>query len=333
MNAGKLGMTLDLGSPDARDLVHDLVRWSDVTLESFSPKAMASWGYDYESLRAIRPDLIMASSCLMGQTGPQRSLAGFGTMAAAISGFFHLTGWPDRAPCGPFMAYTDYVSPRFLFTSVLAALEHRRLTGEGQYIDLSQAEATMQLQAPAILDYTVNGRVMDRAGNDDLVFAPHGVYPIAGDDRWIAIAVTDDRAWKALCEQLGRDDLADLDAVARREQRRDLDDVVAAWTGGRDGDDVMHALQSAGVAAHVVQNTVEAIADPQFAHRGHFVEVPHDAMGTTVVEACRLHLSRTPPRVAEGAPTLGQHTWHILTEVLGYDDDAAAGLVGLGIFE
>jgi crotonobetainyl-CoA:carnitine CoA-transferase CaiB-like acyl-CoA transferase len=333
MNAGKLGMTLDLGSPDARDLVHDLVRWSDVTLESFSPKAMANWGYDYESLRAVKPDLIMASSCLMGQTGPQRLLAGFGTMAAAISGFFHLTGWPDRAPCGPFMAYTDYVSPRFLMTSILAALEHRRLTGEGQYIDLSQAEATMQLQAPAILDYTVNGRVMERAGNDDLVFAPHGVYPVAGDDRWLAIAVTDDRAWKALCEQLGRADLADLDAAARLDQRRHLDEVVSVWTAGRDGEATMELLQAAGVAAHMVQNTVEAIADPQLDHRNHFVDVPHDAMGTTVVETCRLHLSRTPPLVDRGAPTLGQHTWQVLTEVLGYDDDTAAELIGRGIFE
>ena len=333
INAGKLGMTLDLGSPDARDLVHDLVRWSDVTLESFSPKAMAAWGYGYDSLREVRPDLIMASSCLMGQTGPQRLLAGFGTMAAAISGFFHITGWPDREPCGPFMAYTDYVSPRFLFAAILAALEHRRRTGEGQYIDLSQAEATMQLQTPAILDYTVNGRVMERAGNDDLVFAPHGVYPVAGDDRWIAIAVTGDQAWKALCEQLGRDDLADLDSAARRDRRGELDELVAAWTSERDGEATMAVLQAAGVAAHVVQNTAEAITDPQLAHRGHFVEVPHEAMGATVIEACRLHLSRTPPRVANGAPTLGQHTWDVLTEVLGYDDEKAAELVGRGIFE
>ncbi len=333
INAGKLGMTLDLGSPDARDLVHDLVRWGDVTLESFSPKAMAAWGYDYESLRAVRPDLIMASSCLMGQTGPHRLLAGFGTMAAAISGFFHLTGWPDREPCGPFMAYTDYVSPRFLLASILAALEHRRRTGDGQYIDLSQAEATMQLQTPAILDYTVNGRVMERAGNDDRAHAPHGVYPVAGDDRWIAIAVTDDRAWKALCEQLGRDDLAELDGDARRDRRRELDGLVAAWTSDRDGEATMAELQAAGVAAHVVANTDQVVADPQLAHRGHFVEVPHDAMGTTVVEACRLHLDRTPPRTETGAPTLGQHTWQVLTEVLGHDDDTAAALIGLGIFE
>jgi benzylsuccinate CoA-transferase BbsF subunit len=156
---------------------------------------------------------------------------------------------------------------------------------------------------------------------------------VAGDDRWIAVAVTSDRAWKALCEQLGRDDLADLDAEGRRDRRRELDDVVSAWTRDRNGEATMNELQAAGVAAHVVQNTVEAVADPQFAHRGHFVEVPHDAMGTTVVEASRLHLSRTPPQVDRGSPTLGQDTWQILTEVLGYDDDTAAELIGRGIFE
>ncbi len=333
MNAGKWGMTLDLTNPDSRDLVHDLVRWSDITLESFSPKAMVNWGYDYESLRKVRPDLIMASSCLMGQTGPQRLLAGFGTMAAAISGFFHLTGWPDRAPCGPFMAYTDYVSPRFLMTGVLAALEHRRRTGEGQYIDLSQAEATMQLQGPALLDYTVNGRIMERAGNDDTDFAPHGVYPTAGDDAWLAVAVTDDQAWKALCEALGRQDLVALDSRARLDRRRELDEVVAEWTSGRDGQEAMEQLQAAGVAAYVVQNSAETIIDPQLAHRGNFVEVPHDAMGTTWVEGNRLHLSRTPAQVKQGAPTLGQHTWDVLTEVLAYDPDRAAELIGTGIFE
>ncbi|MGF1596610.1 MAG: CaiB/BaiF CoA transferase family protein [Acidimicrobiales bacterium] len=333
INVNKRGMTLDLANPEARDVVHDLVRWADVTLESFSPKAMATWGYDYASLRQVRPDLIMASSCLMGQTGPQRLLAGFGTMAAAISGFFHLTGWPDLDPCGPFMAYTDYVAPRFLFVSILAAIEHRRRTGEGQYFDLSQAEASMHLQAPAILDYTVNGHVMGRAGNDDPVMAPHGMYPVAGDDQWLAVAVEDDHRWRALCGLLERPDLCHLDAAARRDRRRQLDEVVGAWTSERDGESAMTALIDAGVAAHVVQNSAQCLADPQLAHRGHFVTVDHDAMGPTTVEACRLHLSRTPPRIERAAPTLGQHTWEILTETLGYDPDNAAELIGLGLFE
>jgi crotonobetainyl-CoA:carnitine CoA-transferase CaiB-like acyl-CoA transferase len=112
-NAGKLGISLDLGNPRSREVVHDLVRWADIVTESFSPKAMRAWGFDYESLRKVKPDIIMLSTCLMGQSGPLSRIAGFGNMAAAISGFHNLTGWPDRKPAGPFGAYTDYVAPRF----------------------------------------------------------------------------------------------------------------------------------------------------------------------------------------------------------------------------
>lgn len=333
VNAGKLGLALDLGKPEARQVAIDLVRWADVTMESFTPKTMASWGLDYESLRVHRPDLVMTSSCLMGHYGPQCGLAGFGTMAAAVSGWFSVTGWPDRLPCGPFGAYTDYVAPRFLLVATLAALEHRRRTGEGCYVDLSQAEASAHLLAPAVLDYTVNGRVMDRVGNDDRVFAPHGVYPAAGDDRWVAIAVTDDGAWRALCSELDRSDLAGLSAVERRARRRELDEVVAAWTAGQDAAAAMQRLQAVGVAAHQVQNTVEAFEDPQLGHRGHFVEVPHSAMGTTWVEAGRLRFSRTPTVVDRGAPTIGEHSWQVLTELLGYDPDRAAELAVIGAVE
>lgn len=333
LNAGKLSVALDLSKPEARDVALDLVRWSDVVLESFTPKAMKGFGLDYESLRTVKPDLVMASSCLMGQYGRHAHLAGFGTMAAAVSGFFHVTGWPDRQPCGPFGAYTDYVSPRFLLVSVLAALEWRRRTGEGQHIDLSQAEASLQLLAPAVLDYTVNGRVVERAGNDDVRYAPHGIYPALGEDRWVAVAVTDDEQWRALCGLVGRADLAGLSGAARLECRRSLDEVLASWTEGRTPDEVTALLQGVGVPAHGVQNTVEAFEDPQLDHRGHFVEVPHAAMGRTWVEGCRARLSRTPARVDRGAPTIGEHSWEVLTEVLGYDEERAAELAAAGIFE
>ncbi|MEL7154975.1 MAG: CoA transferase [Actinomycetota bacterium] len=333
VNVGKKDITLDLTSPEGRDVAMDLVRWGDVTLESFSPKAMAGWGLDYESLRAVRPDLIMASSCLMGQVGPERLLAGFGTMAAAISGFFHITGWPDRAPCGPFMAYTDYVSPRFLLPAVLGAVAHRDRTGEGQYIDLSQAEASMHLLSPAILDYTVNGRVMERRGNDDDVFAPHGCYPVQGTDRWLALAVTDDECWHRCTDLMGRPDLASLDAGERRARRRELDQLMCAWTASQDGDALCERLQAAGIAAHPVNDTTSAATDPQLAHRRHFVEVPHASAGTSWVEGSRFALRRTPARVDRPSPTLGEHSWEVLTDVLGYSDDQAAMLAAAEVLE
>ncbi|MDH4146967.1 MAG: CoA transferase, partial [Acidimicrobiia bacterium] len=332
VNAGKRSIALDLSTEAGREVALDLVRWADVTMESFTPKAMAGFGLDYESLRRHRPDLIMTSSCLMGHYGPESSLAGFGTMAAAVSGWFHVTGWPDRLPCGPFSAYTDYVSPRFLLLAVLAAVEHRRRTGEGQYVDLSQAEASLGFMGEAVLDFTVNGRIAERHGNDDDVLAPHGTYRAAGDDQWVAIAVTGDGPWRALCDLVGRADLAALDAGQRRERRRELDAVIEAWTAVRPPAEVAEVLVARGIAAHGVQNTVEAWNDPQLRHRDHFCQVPHAVMGQTWVEGSRLRLARTPP-AAGSPPALGEHNWEVLTEVLGYSEDRAAELAGSGLFD
>ena len=333
MNAGKLGLALDLTKPEARRTILDLVHWADVVMESFSPRAMKGWGLDYDTLRTVNPNVIMLSTCLMGQSGPWASLAGFGTMAAAISGFFAVTGWADRAPCGPFGAYTDYVAPKLLLPVLLAALEHRRATGEGQYIDLSQGEASLHLLAPALLDSVVNGGIAGRHGNDDDVHAPHGVYPCSGEDRWVAVAVTDDRAWAGLCGLLGRDDLAVLTVPERRQRRRELDDLVAGWTATMDMTAAQERLQAAGVAAHRVQNSPECMADPQLVHRQHFRTVEHAAQGTTVIEGTRYRLSRTPAVITRGGPTIGQHTFDVLTDILGYDGDRIAELAVAEVLE
>ncbi len=337
LNAGKLGMTLDLTKEAGREVCRDLVRWADVVTESFSPKAMPAWGLDYESLRGIKPDIIMLSTCLMGQSGPLTRFAGFGNLAAAISGFANITGWPDRPPAGPFGAYTDYVAPKFAAAAVLAALEHRRRTGMGQHIDLSQAEAALHFLGPALLDYTANGRVQERVGNRDREMAPHGVYPCAGDDRWVAIAVAGDDQWRALCEAMGRPQLA-ADAryagAAERLARADeLDAIVSEWTQVREPHDVEEALQACDVAASAVQNSRELYCDLQLAFRGHFVDLPHDVVGTATVEGSRFRLSRTPARVERSGPTLGRDNEHVLKEILGYDEERIVDLITAGALE
>jgi crotonobetainyl-CoA:carnitine CoA-transferase CaiB-like acyl-CoA transferase len=334
-NAGKLGVALDLANPAARDVVHDLVRWADVVTESFSPRAMRKWGFGYEDLRSVKPDVIMLSSCLMGQTGPLSTMAGFGTMGAAVSGFHALTGWPDRAPAGVFGAYTDYVSPRFTAIAILAALEHRRRTGRGQYIDLSQAEASTHFLTPAILDYTANGRELDRMGNVDAHHAPHGVYPAAGDDRWAAIVCRSDGEWRALCKILERGDLATdarlESAPGRIEHRDEVDRAIAQWTRQREPDEIERLLQSRGIPAHAVNSSRECYVDPQLRHRGHFVELEHPVYGKTIVEGSRAKLSRTPAEVTRAAPTLGRDNQHVLGELLGYDEETIAHLVVSGV--
>ena len=336
-NAGKLGISLDLGNPAAREVVLDLVRWADVVTESFSPKAMRAWGFDYESLRKVNPGIIMLSSSLMGQTGPLAKIAGFGNMAAAISGFHNLTGWPDRPPSGVFGAYTDYVAPRFTAVAILAALDHRRRTGQGQYIDQSQAESAMHFLAPAILDYTANGRVEGRVGNFDAAFAPHGVYPAAGDDNWVAIVCRNDGDWRRLCAAMKNEDLARdsryVSAAGRLEHREAIDSSIAGWSRKLDCSAIESLLQAHGVAAHRVQNSADAYADPQLAHRGHFVALEHPTLGKFTVEGPRAKLSRTPATVRRAAPSLGQDNQHVLEKILGYDESriselAAAGALG-----
>jgi crotonobetainyl-CoA:carnitine CoA-transferase CaiB-like acyl-CoA transferase len=334
-NAGKLGITLDLGRPEAREVVFDLVRWADVVTESFSPKAMRNWGFAYEDLRQVNPAIIMLSSCLMGQTGPLSKMAGFGTMGASASGFHNLTGWPDRAPAGVFGAYTDYVSPRFTAIAILAALEHRRRTGRGQYIDQSQAEASTHFLTPAILDYSANGREQGRIGNVDAHACPHGVYPAAGVDRWAAIVCRSDEEWRALCGIIGRDDLARdprLRSVSDRQRHREeIDRAIGEWTRGCEAAEIERLVQARGIPAHPVQTSRECFEDPQLRHRRHFVELEHPVYGTTIVEGPRVGLSRTPGQAKRAAPTLGHDNQYVLSEILGYPEQRITELVVSGV--
>ena len=334
-NAGKLGLSLDLTKPEARAVVLDLVRWADVVTESFSPKAMRAWGFDYESLRAVRPDIIMLSSCLMGQTGPLARFAGFGNLAAALCGFYNLVGWPDRSPSGPYSAYTDYIAPRFGLAAMMAALIHRKRTGQGQYIDQAQAESALQFLALPILDTVASGRKYSPIANDDLEHAPHGIYPAGGEDRWVAIACRTDGHWNALCTTIGQPQLADDPRfgtfAARREHQAELDRVIGEWTRLRTPLETEQMLQASGVPAHTVQDSHDANHDPQLRHRDHFVRLNHAVAGETFVENSRFKLSRTPADVSRASPAIGQHSQHIFEKILGYSDDRISELVAGGV--
>ena len=334
MNAGKMSITLDMSKPESRDVVRDLVQWADVVCESFSPRAMRDWGLGYEDLKAIKPDIIMASSCLFGQSGPLSSLAGFGTMGASLSGFYDVTGWPDRDPAGCFGAYTDYISPRFLSTAILAAVDHRDRTGQGQYIDLSQAEASISFLAPAVLDYTVNGVEAERPGNRHRSLAPHAVFPANGDDLWVAIVCENDEQWRALCDTVGLDAaFAELDLAGRKAREDEIEELIGAWTATRERADIQEELQAKGIACHQVQNSADLASDPQLVHREHFIHGEHAENGAMYVEGTRFKLSRTPGEVTQAGPTIGQHTFDVLLGVLGYDDERLSELVIAGVLE
>ena len=337
-NAGKLGMTIDLGAPAGREIVQDLIGWCDVVAEAFSPGLMRRWGMDYETLAARHPGLIMISSSITGQTGPTARLAGYGNVGAALSGYQAIVGWPDEPPIGPFGPYTDYVGPRFTLAVLLAALDHRRRTGEGCYIDISQVESGILFQSAELADYFAQGTIAARMGNADRQMAPHGVYPCQPDgsgERFVAIAVRDDADWQRLAAAIGRADLAAEDRLRTAQGRRacegELDAVIAEWTRGLRAEDVQERLQAAGVPAHVSSSSRDFCTDPQLEHRGHLIRLPHPLHGSTTVEAPRYLLSETPGRVSRAAPTLGQDNTRVLTQILGYGHDRVTELQEAGI--
>ncbi len=333
VNANKFGLQLNLATAAGRDVLSKLAAWADVLAESFTPKAMRAWGLDYGALREINPTLIMLSTCLDGATGPLADFAGFGNLGAALAGFGDYWGWPDRAPAGPAGAYTDYVAPRFITAAILGALEHRRRTGEGQHIDLSQAEAAMHFLTLAILRYGVDGKVIERAGNADPVMCPHGVYPCQGTDRWVAIACQTPREWPKLADLIGeeaRDPRFDT-LLGRRRHAADLDAVIAAWTAELEDRVVERLCQERGIAAHSVIDSADALAEPHL--KDHFAWMEQSAMGEIPVEGPRIRLSRTPAAVRTPGPALGQDNEVVLKELLGLSDEEVVDLVVAGALD
>jgi crotonobetainyl-CoA:carnitine CoA-transferase CaiB-like acyl-CoA transferase len=336
-NAGKLGVSLDLATDAGRGVARDLARWADVVVESFSPGQVRKWGLDYDTVRSDNPSVIMLSTSLMGQTGPSAKLAGYGNIGASMSGYQDLVGWPDRPPIGPFGPYTDYVGPRLSLVALLAALDHRRRTGSGCYLDVAQSEIGVFFLSPQLADYFDRGTVAARRGNADERFAPHGVYacrPEDGTDRFVAVAACDDEQWRALAAVLGRDDLADdprfRTAEARRAASVALDELLADWAAQHPADKAESILQDAGVPAHLCASSADWTRDPQLAARGHLVSLPHPRFGRASVEGPRYLLSETPGRVERPAPEFGQDNEYVLRTLLGYDQHRYDTLAAAG---
>ncbi|GIW16440.1 MAG: hypothetical protein KatS3mg063_2293 [Tepidiforma sp.] len=295
---------------------------------------MDELGLGYEAAKALNPDVMYVSTCLMGQTGPAAPMAGYGNHAAAISGFYEVTGWDDRPPSGPFTAYTDTIAPRFLATAVMAAVDRWKRTGEGCRIEQAQMEAALHFLAKELVEYQVNGRVPRRAGNADPAMAPHGALPVAGTDEWIAIAVEDDAAWARLAALIG-EAWAQEDRwrtlAGRLAGREELERLLAGWTAPQDGMALVERLQQAGIAAGFVKRSSDLLADPQLAHRRFFHPLQHPEMGEVPYEGHQFIISGYQSGPRRPAPCLGEHSMEVLLEVLGLDEEEVARLAaGLG---
>ncbi|MET0379916.1 MAG: CoA transferase [Spongiibacteraceae bacterium] len=339
-NAGKWGLTLDLSREEGRAVIRDLVRdWADVVIESFSPGQMRDWNLGYDHLRELKPDLIMLSTSLMGQSGPWSSFAGFGNVGAAISGFQAIVGWPDLPPTGPYGPYTDFVGPRFGLVSLLAAVDHRRRTGEGCWLDVAQAEAGIQFQAPYVARCAVTGEIVAPNGNRDAQMAPHGVFACEAvapnDEGWVAIAVRSDREWQRFAHLIGGAALANDTRFATLDNRKNnedaLDALVQAWTENQTPLAVEKALQAIGVPAHNVASSADMVADPQLQARQHFIALPHVLMGKTHIENARYQLSKTPAAPPRPAPHFHRDDEFVLKHFAGYDAAKIAELTAAGI--
>lgn len=336
LNANKESVTLNLKEPRAQELARDLVKWADVLCENYAPGVMERFGLDYESLRRVNPELVMASGCLFGQTGPQRGYPGFGGQGSAISGFNHLTGWPDGAAYGPAGTITDSLSPRFVAVGIAAALlRRRRRGGGGEHIDVSQIETAVYCLSETILRFSANGEVETRRGNRSEREAPHGVYPCRGEDRWIAIAVACDDDWRRLVEYLGSPAWARnprfAGAAGRLAHQDEIDARLAEWTRERERYALMRELQAAGIEAGVVQDSADLLRDPQLAHRGHWVKLPHVHLGELWFERSGIRFSGGSGALRTPGPNLGEHNDAVLGGVLGLSAAEIARLRESGV--
>ncbi|MBC9713223.1 CoA transferase [Streptomyces sp. TRM66268-LWL] len=332
-NRNKRGVALNLRTEEGRRLLRDLVPHCDVIVENFSPGVLARWGMDYASLRALNPDVILVSMAGVGQTGPWRNAVTFADTLAAMSGLSSETREPGGPPQGLTFGLGDMIAAN---SAVLATLD-LLARGHGGHVDLSQLEAMAAAMGPAALEGVLGTGAPDprTAGfpNRSPHAVPHGVYPAAGDDRWVAVAALDEAQWRAL-SQVAELPYSESDLIGRRAHEDDIDAALAAWTRGQDAHKLAGFLQAEGVAAAVVatgQDLVEA--DEQLAARDFYPVLDHPLTGPVPHEGIVARLSATPGGLDRPAPLLGQHTHEVLRELLGLDDEQLAALTAEGVTE
>jgi len=336
-NRGKLSITLDLSHPRGRELVLRLVGMSDVVVENFTPRVMPNWDLGYENLKKVKPGLVMVSMSGMGQTGPWRDFVSLGPTVQALSGITYLTSFSADSPTGLGYSHADHVAGLYASIAILAALEYRDRTGEGQYIDVSEYEAMCTMLGPAIMDYAVNHNPIMPQGNhpDYALAAPYGCYKCLGNDKWCVIAVSTDEEWQALCRVLGNPPWTKETRFSTMEQRKEqvkaLDDLLGQWTAWHSPEEVMSLLQGVGVAASVVKDARELAEDPQFAARGFFTKASHPILGETTSDSTPIRLERTPAQFGRAAPLLGQDNHYVYRELLGIGEQELSGYIEDGV--
>ena len=320
LNLNKLSLTLNLSKPEAVEIARALAAKSDVVAQNMRPGVLDRLGLGYDDLKKLKPDIIMLSSSAVGSTGLERLYTGYAPTFAAMGGLAYISGRRGGRPA-PLIGSVDLRVGTTGAFAVLAALYYRKRTGRGQYIDLSSAEAVSALMGDAFMDYTMNGRVCQRTGNDDPAIAPHGVYRCKGENQWVSIVAANDEEWRALCGVIGDERLtADArfaDSLSRRQNNDALDELIGAWTRERTPQEVTTALQAAGVAAMPVYAGEDLVNDPHVVDQGIIVDVEHPLMGKKRVLRPPWRFSKTPATINRHGPLMGEHNDFLLGGLLG----------------
>ena len=336
LNLGKRSITINLTQPKGIELAKRLVAISDVVTDNYSGSMMERFGLTYPVLKEIKPDIIALSMSGWGASGPERDYRAYDPNFAALSGLYDLTGYPDGMPSlSGGRGRLDLTTGAVLAFCVSAALIHRARTGEGQFIDISQWEATNCIIGDAFMDYFMNQRSPTRMGNRDDFMAPHNCYRCKGDDKWVSIAIATDEEWQAFCHTVDKPDwISDprfADSTTRWQNQSELDTLISQWTINHTHYEVAEILQRAGVAAFPSMSREELAHDPHLIERGAFVEVEHPEAGRKTFLTPPWKFSATPAEITRYSPLLGEDNEYVFCELLGMPVEEFATLVGEGI--
>ena len=333
-NVNKLSLTLDLKLPGGTETMLKLLARSDVLLANFTPGTLSRLGLGYDALKAIRPDLIVVEMPAYGLSGPMAPGPAIGPTMEMAAGMASMIGYPGGPPTTTGPTYPDPMGGFHGAAAVLTALLHRRRGGDGQHVEVPQVEAAMHYIGEHILHAITTGESPEPMGNRAPWTAPHGIFPAAGDDQWLAIAARDDAEFKALCALMQRPDLPDdprFTTLSARLRHQDaLETLIGAWTRGQDKHAAAERLQSHGIPAAPVNDAAEAAASPYLRHRDHFTPLHHPEIGVMPHEGLPFRLSDTPGGQHRASPCLGQDTEMILRDIVGLTDAEIAELARAG---
>ncbi len=335
---GKESTVINMADPRGVEIGRRLVAIADVVIDNFSARVMRNWGMDYESLKQIKSDIIAVSMSGFGHTGPHKDYVSYGPTLQALSGYTLLMRHPGKEPAGWGYSYADMTGGYSGALAVLMALWHRRRTGQGQFIDLSQFEAISSLVGPTLLDKLINGKTPGPFGNrsQEAPGAPHGIYRCQGKDRWCAITVFTDEEWQAFCQVLGHpawtQDSRFATCLSRVQNQDALDRYVEEWTRERTPEEVMAILQKAGIAAGIVANGEDLCSrDPHMQARGYWAKVKAPEGEEVTLDGVPYKLSSTPAYVSAPGPLLGEHTDSVLRRLLNFSDAEISKLKAEGV--